>query len=96
MVYLDMSERSNESAIVLSSSLNSTNDSIQSYRAGVVGEEINDSQLLSCEEFMAKSTTVVKHLRSQQKVSLKTIEEMYATQLRRNTTSDRLLSGIEK
>ena len=88
---------SDESGVIeLNSSLNSTNDSIQSYRAAVAGEEISDSQLLTCEEFLTKSTTVIKHLRSQQKVSLKTIEEMYATQIRRNKTSDRLLSGIEK
>ena len=88
---------SNESGpIEVSSALDSTNDSIQSYRAGVADEDIDNAQYLTYEEFASKSNVVVKHLRSQQKVSLKSIEEMYALQLRRNRTSDRLLSGIEK
>ena len=86
----------NETRINLSSSLNSTTDSLQSYRAGTAGEEIDEAQLLSCEEFVEKSSTVLKHLRSQQKVSLKSIEDAYALQIRRNSTTDKFLGGIEK
>ena len=90
-----MDETENE-PIEVSSALESTNDSIQSFRACVAAEDIESAQYLTDEEFASKSNLVLKHLRSQQKVSLKSIEEMYALQLRRNTTSDRLLSGMEK
>ena len=79
-----------------SNSLNSTTDSFQSYRAATTGEEADNAKLLSCEEFVEKSETVIKHLRSQQRISLKSIEEMYALQLRRNSTTDRFLTGIEQ
>ena len=91
-----MADPMDETRINLSSSLNSTTDSLQSYRAATSGEEQDDSRLLSCEEFVEKSETVLKHLRSQQRISLKSIEEMYALQIRRNSTTDTFLSGIEK
>ena len=91
-----MSTDQDAEAVELSSILDSTTDSIQSFRAGVAGEEIEAARFLTYEEFASKSNLVLKHLRSQQKVSLKSIEEMYASQIRRNQTSDRLLSGIEK
>ena len=87
----------NETQInVSSTSLNSTTDSFQSYRAATTGEASDDAKLLSCEEFVKKSETVIKHLRSQQRISLKSIEDSYALQIRRNSTTDRFLSGIEQ
>ena len=86
----------NETRIdVSSTSFNSTTDSFQSYRAATAGEAVDDTKLLSCEEFVEKSGTVIKHLRSQQRISLKSIEEMYAMQVRRNSTTDKFLGGIE-
>ena len=85
-----------EQASTLSEGLNSTNDSLQSFRAELINESLQSGRLLNCQEFMEKSNLILSHLRSQQQISLKSIEEIYQRQIRRNTTSDKLLSAIER
>ena len=88
--------KSMEQASTLSDGLNSTNDSLQSYRAELINESLQEGRLLNCDEFIEKSSLILGHLRSQQKISLTSIEEIYNRQLRRNKTSDKLLSAIER
>ena len=85
-----------EQVTTLSDGLNSTGDSLQSYRAELINESLEEGRLLNCEEFIEKSNLVLGHLRSQQKISLTAIEEIYNRQLRRNKTSDKLLSANER
>ena len=85
-----------EQASTLSDGLNSTNDSLQSYRAELINESLQEGRLLNCDEFIEKSGIILGHLRSQQKISLSMIEDIYNQQIRRNKTSDKLLSAIER
>ena len=80
---------------VISSQLNSTNDSLQSYRAELINESLQQVKLLSCEDFVEKSSVLLGHMRSQQKISLKSLEEVYQRQVRRNQTSDKMLAALE-
>lgn len=92
-------ERENEESDTvptISTELNSTTDSFQSYRAELFNESLQAGTLLTCEEFVEKSNVVLGHLRSQQKISLKAIEDIYQKQVRRNQTSDKMLAAMER
>ena len=85
-----------EEVLEVSSRLDSTSSSIQSYRAELINESLEQTRLLSGDDFSEKSSLLLDHLRSQQRLSLKAIEEVYQRQVRRNTTTDKMLSAMER
>ena len=80
---------------VISSDLNSTDDSLQSYRVEMIKESLQQTKLLSCEDFVKKSSVLLGHMRSQHTISLKSLEEVLSKQIRRNQTSDKMLAAME-
>ena len=84
-----------ESPEIVSSEINSTDDSLQSYRVELINESLQQTKLLSCEDFVKKSSVLLGHMRSQHAISLKSLEEIYQKQLRRNQTSDKMLAALE-
>ena len=89
-------EKTDESILEVSSRLNSTTSSLQSYRAELINESLEQSRLLSGEEYSDKTALLLEHLRSQNSLSLKAIEEVYHRQVRRNKTSDKMLMTMER
>lgn len=86
---------SEETPEVISSDVNSTDDSLQSYRVELMNESLQQTKLLSCEDFVQKSIVLLGHMRSQHTISLKTLEEVYSKQVRRNQTTDKMLAALE-
>lgn len=92
-----MTEESGKQDILeISSKLDSTSSSIQSYRAELINESLEQTRLLSGDDFSEKTSLLLGHLKSQQRLSLKAIEEVYQRQVRRNTTTDKMLSAMER
>ena len=80
---------------VISSEVTSTDDSLQSYRVELINESLQQTKLLSCDDFVKKSTVLLGHMRSQHAITLKELEEVQSKQIRRNQTSDKMLAAME-
>ena len=90
-----MGEGDESQTEVISSDVNSTDDSLQSFRVEMINESLQQTKLLTCEDFAKKSELLLGHIRSQHAISLKTLEEIYQKQVRRNKTSDKMLEAME-
>ena len=84
--------------IELSSNLDSTNDSLISYRAEAVtlSEKAGDFLGLDVDTLVEKCSEILACLRTQEKTSMNSINILAHEQARRNKSSGRLISVLEK
>lgn len=84
--------------IELSSNLDSTNDSLISYRAEAVNlaEKAGDFIGLDVDTLVEKCNEILTCLRTQEKTSMNSINILAHEQARRNRSSGRLISVLER
>ena len=89
----------------ISSTLNSSGDSINSYRAELENSDIKKGGLsdLTIEEFSERSMKIIRNLRVQERTSLESIKHVndaissaYTEQARRNRTNEKLTNALTK
>ena len=89
---------SQDDPITLSSGLDTTNDSLISYRAEVQSSDAQPGELaaLDMDTLQQKCTEILSCLRSQEKTALSSINVLANEQLRRNKSNSRLISVLER
>ena len=89
----------------ISSTLNSSGDSINSYRAELENSDIKKGGLsdLTIQEFSERSMKIIKNLRVQERTSLESIKHVndaissaFTEQVRRNRTNEKLTDALTK
>ena len=95
----------NNSVETISSSLNTSGDSINSYRAELENSDIKKggSSDLTIEEFSQRCLKIIKNLRVQERTSLDSIRSVneslnvaFTEQVRRNRTNEKLTNSLSK
>ena len=84
--------------IEISSNLDSTNDSLISYRAenAVLSEKAGEFMGLDVDTLVDKCGEILSCLRTQEKTSMNSINMLAHEQARRNKSSGRLISVLDK
>ena len=88
----------NPPVIELSSNMDSTNDSLASYRAEVVdsAEKTGEYAGLDVDTLVTKCGEILTCLRTQEKTSLNSISILAQEQVRRNKSSAKLISVLDR